>query len=140
MCFHNYPLVQYMLSCAPDGLNHVEKVYCKVLHNYNYIMCILLPSGQQQPTSVPKFNNSALIGVSAASLLMTVTLTIIIITQCLLMVRMRKSKDVVQRNETYTEVMIPTTMKSDIPVTTNEAYALYKITGGSEEVTYELVK
>ena len=83
---------------------------------------------------------STIIGVSAASLLMTVTLTIIIITQCLLMVRMRKSKDVVQRNETYTEVMTPTTMQSDIPVTPNEAYALHKITGTSEEVTYEHMK
>ena len=80
--------------------------------------------------------SSTLIGVSAVSLLMTVTLTIIIITQCLLMVRMRKSKHVVQRNETYTEVMTPTTMQRDISVTPNEAYALH---GASEEVTYELV-
>ena len=103
-------------------------------------MCTLFPSDQQQPTSVPKCSNSALIGVSAVSLLMTVTFTIIIITQCLLMVRMRKSKDVVQKYETYTEVMTPTTMQSDIPVSPNEAYALHKITGASEEVTYELVK
>ena len=112
-------------------------MYFEVLHNY---MCTLPPSDQQQPTSVPECSNSALIGVSAASLLMTGTLTIIIITQCLLMVRMRKSKDVVQRNETYTEVTTPTTMESDIPVTPNEAYALHKITAASEEVTYELVK
>ena len=85
-------------------------------------------------------SSSAVIGVSAASLLMIVTLTIIIITQCLLMVRMRKSKDVVQRNETYAEAMNPTTMQSDVPVTPNEAYALHKITDASEEVTYELVK
>ena len=114
-------------------------MYFEVLHNY---MCTLPPSDQQQPTSVPECSNSALIGVSAASLLMTVTLTIIIITQCLLMVRMRKSKDVVQRNETYTPnyTYTPTTMESDIPVTPNEAYALHKITAASEEVTYELVK
>ena len=105
-----------------------------------------MSSDQQQPTSVPECSSSALIGVlvSAVSLLMTVTFTIIIITQCLLMVRMRKSKDVVQRNETYTEtyteVMTPTTMQSDVPVTSNEAYALPKITGASEEVIYELVK
>ena len=83
---------------------------------------------------------SALIGVSTASLLMTVTLTIIVITQCLLMVRMRKSKDVVQRNETYTEVMTPTTMQSDVPVTINEAYGLHKIANSSEEGEYEIVK
>ena len=98
-----------------------------------------------QPTLVPvkKENDpgciSTIIGVSAASLLMTVTLIIIIITQCLLMVRMRKSKDVVQRNETYTEVMTPTTMQSDVPVTPNEAYALQKIANTSE-VEYEIVK
>ena len=46
----------------------------------------------------------------------------------------------IQRNETYTEVMTSTTMRSDVPVTPNEAYALHKITGASEEVTYELVK
>ena len=56
------------------------------------------------------------------------------------MVRMRKSKDVVQRNETYTEVMTPTTMQSDVPVTINEAYALHKIANTSEEVEYEIVK
>ena len=83
---------------------------------------------------------STIIGVSAASRLMIVTLTIIIITQCLLMVRMRKSKDVVQRNETYTEVMTPTTMQSDVPVTPNDAYALHKIANTSEEVEYETVK
>ena len=83
--------------------------------------------------------SSTTIGVSAASLLVTVTLTIIIITQCLLMVRMRKSKDVVQRKETYTEIMTPTTMQSDILVTPNEAYALHKIANTSE-VEYEIVK
>ena len=83
---------------------------------------------------------STIIGVSAVSLLMTVTLTIIIITQCLLMVRMRKSKDVVQRNETYTEVMTPTTIQSVVSVTPNEAYALHKIANTCEEVEYEIVK
>ena len=78
-----------------------------------------------------------IIGVSAASLLMIVTLTIIIITQCLLMVRMRKSKDVV---EIYAEAVTPTTMKSDVPVTLNEAYALHKIANTTEEVEYEIVK
>ena len=96
--------------------------------------------------------------------LLIVTLTIIIITQCLLMARMRKSKDV-HRNETYTEVTNPTTMQSyipnkayilqsdvpvtpneacvlqsDVPVTPNEAYGLKKMASGREEVTYELVK
>ena len=110
------------------------KVHCHVCFVVNHVevwavyVYTLLPSDQQQPTSIPKCSSSALIGVSAVFLLTTVTLTIIIITQCLLMVRMRKSKDVVQKNETYTEVMTPTTMQSDIPVTPNEVYALSKIT------------
>ena len=78
--------------------------------------------------------------VSAVSLLLIVTLTTVILTQCLLMVRMRKSKDVLHRNETYAEVMTPTTMHTDVPVSPNEAYALHKMTSSSEEVTYELVK
>ena len=87
------------------------------------------------------------------SFLLIVTLTIIIITQCVLMARMRKSKDV-HRNETYTEVTNPTGMQSDVPVTPNEAYSLQsdvpvmpneayglnKIASAREEVTYELVK
>ena len=46
----------------------------------------------------------------------------------------------VQRNETYTGVMTPTTMQSDVPATTNEAYALHKIANTSGEVEYEIVK
>ena len=70
------------------------------------------------------------------------------------MAGMRKSKDVVQRNETYTEVTNPTTkqsyipvtdnkayaLQSDVPVTPNEAYGLNKMASAREEVTYELVK
>ena len=116
------------------------KVHCHVCFVVNYVemwpiyVYTLLPTDQQQPTSVPecssssKCSSSAVIGVSAASLLMIVTLTIIIITQCLLMVRMRRSKDVVKGNETYTEVMTTTTMESDVPVTPNEVYAFSKIT------------
>ena len=73
--------------------------------------------------------------VSAVSLLLIVTLTTVILTQCLLMIRMRKSKD---RKETYAEVMTSTTMHMDVHP--NEAYALHKIPSSSEEVTYELVK
>ena len=114
------------------------KVNCHVCFIANHVevgaiyVYTFLPTDQQQPSSVPecssspKCSSSALIGVSAASLLVTVTLTIIIITQCLLMVRMRKSKDVVQSDETYTEVMTPTTMQSDVPVTPNEVYAFSK--------------
>ena len=56
---------------------------------------------------------------------MIVTLTIINVTQCLLIVKMRKSK-------TYTEVMTPTTIESESP----EAFTLHKIANISEEVEY----
>ena len=71
-----------------------------------------------------------MIAVSAVSLLLTVTLTTVTLTQCLLMIRMKKSKDVLHKNETYAEVVSPTTMHNtdiDVPVTPNEAYALHKI-------------
>ena len=71
--------------------------------------------------------------MSAVSLLLIVTLTTVILTQCLLIIRMRKSKDVLHRNETYAE----DTKHMDVPVMPNEAYALSKITGS---VTYELVR
>ena len=81
-----------------------------------------------------------MIAVSAVSLLLIVTLTTVILTQCLLMIRMRKSKDMLHRNETYAEVMTPTSMHTDVPVTPNEAYAVHKIASSSEGVTYEMVK
>ena len=74
------------------------------------------------------------IAVSAVSLLLIVTLTTVILTQCLLMIKRRRST---HRNETYTEVM---TMHKDVPVSPNEAYAVTKMTSASEEVSYELVK
>ena len=52
-----------------------------------------------------------------------------------------QSKDVVQKNKTYAEVMTPTTMHMDVPITPNEAYGLHKVAiNSSEEITYELVK
>ena len=54
---------------------------------------------------------------------------------------MRRS---IRRNETYTDVMTPTTLHKDVPVSPNEAYEVTKMTshatGASEEITYELVK
>ena len=103
-----------------------------------------------QPTSVPgdkendctysESSSSAVITVSAVSLLLIVTLTTVILTQCLLMIRMKKYIDILHRNETCAEVMIPTAMHMDVPVTPNEAHALHKIPSSIEEVTCELVK
>ena len=96
---------------------------------------------QLQSTSVPgerendctcsEISSSAVIAVSAVSLLLIVTLTTVILTQCLLIIRMRKSKDVLHDNETYAEAMTPTTMH--IPVAPNEAYAM--TAKSSEEVS-----
>ena len=102
---------------------------------------------QLQSTSVPgdmengsESCRQAVIAVSAVSLLLIVTLITVILTQCLLIVRMRKSKDVLQRKNTPAEVMTPTNVRMDVPVTLNEAYALHKIPTSSEEITHELVK
>ena len=74
-----------------------------------------------------------MIAVSAVSLLLIVTLTTVILTQCILMIRMRRS---IHRKETYTA----TTNHKDVPVSPNEAYAVHKMTNASEDVTYELVQ
>ena len=90
------------------------------------------------PTSEnEEISSSAVIAVSAVSLLLIITLTIVILTQCLLMIRMRGS---IHRNETHTDVMTSTTMNKDVPVSPNEAYAETKMTSASEENAYELVK
>ena len=80
--------------------------------------------------------DSTVIAVSAVSLLLIVTLTTVILTQCLLIIRMRRSSR--DKTDTYAEVTNPTTKTTDVPVSPNEAYALHKIT--TEEVTYEMVK
>ena len=99
---------------------------------------------QLQPTSLPgpgvreddcvcsENNNSAVIAVSAVSLLLIVTLITVILTQCLLILRMRRSII-----KTSAEYMNPTTMHMDVPVSPNEAYAVHKTI---EETTYETVK
>ena len=99
-----------------------------------------VPGERESDRTCSEISSSAVIAVSAVSLLLIVTLTTVILTQCLLIIRMRKSKDVLHNNETYAEVMTTTTMRMDVPVMPNEAYALHKITSSSEEVTYELVK
>ena len=70
-----------------------------------------------------------MIAVSAVSLLLIVTLTTVVLTQCLLMARMR--------NHISVEVMTPT-----VKIIPNEAYGLHRTTSSSEELeaTYEIVK
>ena len=80
---------------------------------------------------------SVVITMSAVSLLLIVTLTTVILTQCLLMIRMRRS---IHRNKTHTVVMTSTTVRKGVPVSSNDAYAVTKMTTTGEEVIYELVK
>ena len=97
-------------------------------------------SGCLVPTSVETcegISGSVVIALSAVSVLLIVTLTTVILTQCRLMIRMRRSRN---RNETYTGVMTPTTMHKGVPVSPNEAYAVTKMTATGEDVIYELVK
>ena len=94
--------------------------------------------GENEFTCSEKSSSLAVIAVSAVSLLLIVTLTTVILTQCLLIIRMRRRSR--NKTETYAEVTNPTTNTTDVPVSPNEAYGLTKITRPREEVTYELVK
>ena len=85
-------------------------------------------------------SSSAVIGLSVMSCLLIVTLAIIIVIQCLLMVRMKKTNDMMWRNKTNAKAITPTAMMSDISLTPNEAYALHKINKTSEEVLYDTMK
>ena len=92
---------------------------------------------ENECTSSEESSSSAVIAVSAVSLLLIVTLTKVILTQCLLIIRMRRRSR--NKTETYAEVTNPTTNTTDVSVSPNEAYGLTKITRPREEVTYELV-
>ena len=103
---------------------------------------------KMEPTSVPgdrendctcseETVGAAVIPVSVVSLLLILTLSTVVLTQCLLMVRMRRYRN---KTETYAEATNPTTKTTHVPVSPNEAYALTKITSPLEEVTYELVQ
>ena len=103
-------------------------------------------SGTPVSTSVPEVKENdtmssegscdvTVIAVSVVSLLLIVTLTTLNITQCLVIIRMRRSSR--DKTETYAEPTNPTTKTTDVTLSHNEAYALHKIT--TEEVTYEPV-
>ena len=94
----------------------------------------LLPTSAPEERETSKDYSTAVIGVSSVSLLVIVILITVILTQCLLILRMRKSKDVLHSNETYAEHHV------DVTAAPNEAYALHKLVKPSEEDTYEMVK
>ena len=82
---------------------------------------------------------TAMIAVSAVSLLLNITLSTVILIQCLFVLRRKKPKDMLHstNDETYAEP----TKQVDVSTAPNEAYELHKITKPSEEdTTYEMVK
>ena len=111
-------------------------------YNFACEWITIVISDKPLPTLIPgergndcTCSEATVIAVSAVSLLLIVTLTTVSLTQCLLIIRMRRSRD---RSETYAETTNSTTKTTDVPVSLNEAYGMTKIT--TEEVTYEVVK
>ena len=100
-------------------------------------LCCIAPAGNQ--TCAEHSTNSAMIAVSAVSLLLNITLATVILIHCLLVLRRKKPKDVLHstNDETYAEPI----KQVDVSTAPNEAYGLHKITKPSEEdTTYEMVK
>ena len=93
----------------------------------------MAPAGNQ--TCAESSVISAMIAVSAVSLLLNITLATVILIQYL---RRKKHKVLHSTNdETYAEP----TKQVDVSTAPNEAYGLHKITKSSEEdTTYEMVK
>ena len=99
------------------------------------ITCSTAPGGNQSCSE--RSTNSAMIAVSAVSLLLNITLATVILIHCLLMLRRKKPKDHSTNSETYAEPI----KQVDVSTAPNEAYGLHKITKPSEEdTTYEMVK
>ena len=95
--------------------------------------------GDTSANSDTSASYSAMIAVSAVSLLLNITLATVILIHCLLVLRRKKSKDVLHstNDETYAEPI----KQVDVSTAPNEAYGLHKITKPCEEdTTYEMVK
>ena len=81
----------------------------------------------------------ALIAVSAVSLLLSVLLVTVVVVQCVVIGRMRKSlliRDDAHHNQIHAEA----TPHGTIPVSENEAYGLHKRTTPQQEAVYEYVQ
>ena len=96
-------------------------------------LCSIAPG-----TCAEHSTNSAMIAVSAVSLLLNITLATVILIQCLLVLRRKKPKDMLHstNDETYAEP----TKQVDVSTAPNEAYGLHKITKPREDTIYEIVK
>ena len=100
------------------------------------ITCSTAPTGNQSCSE--RSTNSAMIAVSAVSLLLNIILATVILIHCLLVLRRKKPKDMLHstNDETYAEP----TKQVDVLTAPNEAYELHKITKPSEDTIYEMVK
>ena len=100
------------------------------------------PGNTITPTHTSPANTcscEALIAVSAVSLLLSVLLLTVVVVQCFVIGRMRKSlliRDDAHHNQIYAEA----TPLSTIPVSENEAYGLHKRTTPQQEAVYEYVQ
>ena len=101
-----------------------------------FTLCSMAPAGNE--TCAESSIISAMIAVSAVSLLLNITLATVILIQCLLVLRRKKPKDMLHstNSETYAEPI----KQVDVSTAPNEAYALHKITKPSEDTIYEMVK
>ena len=91
---------------------------------------IYYSSGTPASTSLPEVGLEIVIAVSAVSLLLVVTLTMLNITQCLVIIRMRRSSR--DKTKIYAEI---TTNKT---VSAKEIYPVQEIT--TDEAIYEVMK
>ena len=84
-------------------------------------------------------SSPALIAVSAVSFLLSVLLLTVVVVQCFVIGRMRKSLligDDAHHNQIYAEA----TPHGTIPVSENEVYGLHKSTTPQQEAVYEYVQ
>ena len=90
----------------------------------------------------PSCDDSGVIAVSAVSLLLIVTLTTVSLTQCLLIIRMRRDRVAQATNTTSSSSNSNSSSQcaktTDVKVYSNKAYELHKV-ASVEEVIYEVV-
>ena len=98
--------------------------------------CIRGDDGGGQ-TCNDKSNSVALITVSAASLILIITLVVIVFIQCLLIFRIKKVKN--QWDPSNQSSAQLSTQHMDVPTTPNMAYALTKVTNSRSETEYEVI-
>ena len=138
---YNYVVPQYIVNPQLLHTTDVEEKtatssYCAcsksvdIMHTVTASSeCDPKVSAQEEKSS---FDDYTMIVVSAVSLLVIVTLITVTLTQCLLILRMRRSKD---EPSPYIE---PSVNRVDVPTEPNEIYALLKMPSPQvrEDVTF----